>query len=80
MNPNTVTVVERKRIKTNADKYHSFVNNNKEGAKQILATKQLSEANVKSYEVLKQINESNLHEHDISLCKKASEKLNAFIS
>ena len=32
MNPNTVTVVERKRIKTNADKY-SFVNNNKKGAK-----------------------------------------------
>ena len=33
MSPNTVTVVERKRIKTNADKYHSFVNNNKKGAK-----------------------------------------------
>ena len=65
------------RIKANPEKYHLLINNIKESFQMKIGNEAISNSKYKKLPGVKVDHELNFNEHISSLCKKASQKLNA---
>ena len=73
---NPVTVKDN-RMKANPDKYHLLINNTKESFQIKISNETVSNSKYEKLLGVKVDHELNFNEHVSSLCKKASQKLNA---
>ena len=65
------------RMKTNSDKYHLLINNTKESSQMKIGNETVSNSKYDRLLGVKVDHELSFNEHVSSLCKKASQKLNA---
>ena len=63
-------------MKANSDKYHLLINNTKENFQIKIGNETVSNGKCEKLLVVKVDHELNFNEHVLSLCKKASQKLN----
>ena len=66
------------RMKANPDKYHLLINNTKESFQIKIGNETISNSKYEKLLGVKIDHELNFNDHVLSLCKKASQKLNAF--
>ena len=65
------------RMKVNPDKYHLLINNTKESFQIKIGNETFSNSKYEKFPEVKVDHELNFNEHVSSLCKKASQKINA---